>query len=262
MNKQNMTPFWVLYRREISRFMKVAVQTVFAPIVSSALYLLIFGVSLGENINLQNGFSYLVFLIPGIITMSALNNSFQNTSSSIVVGKFGGELEDLRVAPLGISSIIWAMALGGLTRGLLVGFITFLVGEGFYFFNTGAFLAVMHPMLLILFLIFGCLTFSFLGIAVAFWANSFDQLSAISSFVLLPLIYLGGVFFSLSSLHSFWQTLSKFNPLLYFINGVRFGFLGFSDIDFRICLIVSVISLALFYIISYRILSKGGFQRW
>lgn len=262
MNQNSWTPFLVLYYREIMRFLKVAVQTVFAPLVSSSLYLLIFGVSLGQNINLQNGVSYLVFLIPGILTMSCLNNAFQNTSSSIVVGKFGGELEDLRIAPLSTNAILWSMALAGLTRAFIVGLITLCVGEVFHYYINNSFMEIIHPFSLFFYLTVGCLTFAFMGIAVAFWATTFDQLSAVSSFVLLPLIYLGGVFFSLSNLHPFWQFLSKFNPLFYFINGVRFGFLGFSDVEPRMSFWISLFALSVFYYLAYRSLRRGGYHRW
>lgn len=262
MRQNSWTPFLVLYWREIRRFMSVAVQTVFSPLVSSSLYLLIFGVSLGQSISLQNGVNYMVFLIPGILTMSSLNNAFQNTSSSIVVGKFSGELEDLRIAPLTVNAILWAMALGGLTRGFIVGLVTLLVGEVFHFVTLGNFLEIFHPFLLMIFLTLGSLTFAFLGITVAFWAKTFDQLSAVSAFILLPLIYLGGVFFSLESLHPFWQTLSQFNPLLYFINGVRYAILGVSDVEPRMSFMVSALSLFIFYFVSYRVLRGNAYQRW
>src|SRR3954470_2463815 len=131
------TPFWSLFRREISRFMKVIVQTVITPFVSSSLYLMIFGVSLGKSIVLSNQLPYLSFLIPGLVMMSCLNNSFQNTSSSIVSSKFSGDLEDLKVAPISPIQIILAMILAAMFRGLLVGLITFAVGEISYFWMYG-----------------------------------------------------------------------------------------------------------------------------
>ena len=130
-------PFYSLLRREISRFMKVVVQTIFTPLVNASLYLLIFGVSLGQNIKLKEGISYMAFLIPGLVMMAVLNNAFQNTSSSIVSGKFTGDLEDLRVAPLSTSQILWALSTGGLIRGATVGLVTLVVGEIFFFFVEG-----------------------------------------------------------------------------------------------------------------------------
>ena len=254
--------FFTLYVREMKRFMKVVFQTVFTPLVTSSLYLLIFGVSLGSSIKLENGFSYLAFLIPGLVMMGVLNNAFQNSSSSIVSGKFSGDLEDLKVVPLTPQMIIWAMSIGGLTRGLLVGVITFLVGEVFRYVLEGTLSGVAHPLALIFFLAVGGLTFAKLGIAVAFWAKTFDQLSAIGAFVLIPLIYLGGVFFSIKGLHPFWQAVAGFNPVLYLINGVRYGLLGVSDVDVTTAALVSTGALIFFHVLGLRALKTGSYTRW
>jgi ABC-2 type transport system permease protein len=258
----NLRPFLTLYYREIRRFVKVVVQTVLAPIVSSALYLLIFGVSLGDNINLSSGLSYLSFLIPGLVMMSVLNNSYQNSSSSVVSGKFGGDLEDWRVVPLSPQSILWALALGGLTRGLVVGFCTFCVGQVFYYSIHGGWIWPEHIGVLFVFLVIGGLCFAMFGISMAFWAKTFDHISAVGSFVILPLIYLGGVFFSLEGLHPFWQTLSKANPLLYFINGVRYSMLGQSDVSVPTALIVSSLSLLICYFAALKVLKSAHYGRW
>jgi ABC-2 type transport system permease protein len=255
-------PFYTLYIREMKRFLKVVFQTVFTPLINASLYLLIFGVSLGKSIKLEHGVSYLEFLIPGLVMMSVLNNAFQNTSSSIVSGKFSGDLEDFKVVPLSGQQIIWALSIGGLTRGLMVGFVTFLVGDAFDFLVEGHLSSVAHPFWLIFYLIVGGLIFAKFGIAVAFWAKSFDQVSAIGSFVLLPLIYLGGVFFSVSGLHPFWQTLSHFNPVLYLINGVRYGLLGITDVNLTHAALISLASLFIFHILGLRALRTGDYQRW
>jgi ABC-2 type transport system permease protein len=255
-------PFYSLYSREMHRFLKVVFQTVFSPLISSTLYLLIFGVSLGGSISLKGGESYLAFLIPGLVMMSALNNAFQNSSSSIVSGKFSGDLEDWRVVPLSDQQIIWAVSLAGLTRGLLVGFVTFVVGAAFLFVIEGHMAPFAHPLALIFFLAVGGLSFAKLGISVAFWARSFDQVSAVGAFLLLPLIYLGGVFFSLRNLHPFWQAISRFNPVLYFINGVRYGMLGASDVDIGVAVAVSLGSLLLFHVLGLRALRGGNYARW
>lgn len=258
----NFNPFLALYLREMKRFLKVIFQTVFTPLINATLYLLIFGLSLGKNIHLDGGISYLAFLIPGLVMMSVLNNAFQNSSSSIVSGKFAGDLEDLKVVPLSSNQIIWALSIAGLCRGLVVGIITFLVGEVFFYIVEGSILGVANPLALIFFLIAGGLIFAQLGITVAFWAKSFDQVSAVGSFILVPLIYLGGVFFSLSGLHSFWQNISKFNPVLYLINGVRYGLLGRCDVDILTATVVCIITLMVFFILSMRALKYGNFTRW
>jgi ABC-2 type transport system permease protein len=260
--KERMAPFLTIYQREIMRFMKVSVQTVFSPLISSGLYLLIFGVSLGKNISINDSVSYLAFLIPGLVMMSILNNAFQNSSSSIVSGKFSGDLEDWKVAPLKESEILLALALGGLTRGGVVGLITFMTGEIFHYYITGTWVAVAHPFSMIYFVFVGGLSFAFFGVSVAFWARTFDQLSAVNSFILLPLIYLGGVFFSISNLHPFWQSISLANPLFYFINGIRYGLLGISDVEINTAYLVSMVALVGFYILAHRALTKGSFGRW
>lgn len=260
--KLRWVPFLGLLRREIWRFFKVLTQTIFTPLITSTLYLFIFGITLGKNITLSEDISYLAFLIPGLIMMTVLNNSFQNSASSISIAKFSGELEDLRAAPLSFAEIIWALSLGGLIRGLIVGSITFLVGSVFYYFYHGSFLTVEHPFYLLFFLIGGGLSFAQMGLAVAIWAKTFDQLNAVSSFVLLPLIYLGGVFFSLKGLHPLWQTVSEFNPLLYFINGVRYGILGVSDVNIERAVWVTLVALIGFHLIARRAMQKGEFNRW
>jgi ABC-2 type transport system permease protein len=255
-------PFLSLLKKEIKRFLKVSVQTVLTPLVNSCLYLLIFGVSLGAYITAPGGISYLEFLIPGLIMMGCLNNAFQNSSSSIIVAKFSGDLEDLKVAPVSHLQIILAVAIGGLFRGILVGFITYLVGTSFAYFSIGHFLSVAHPVWLGVFLIIGGLAFSLLGLTAAFWAKSFDQMAAVNSFLLMPLIYLGGVFFSIQTLHPVWQAIASVNPLLYFINGVRYGFLGVSDVTPDRALVVAFLTLVALYVIAYRTLHKASFLRW
>ncbi|HAG91762.1 MAG TPA: ABC transporter permease [Bdellovibrionales bacterium] len=262
MKSQKYLPFFSLLHREISRFFKVAAQTVLTPMINSSLYLLIFGISLGPSIHIEGGISYLAFLIPGLVMMACLNNSFQNSSSSVVGAKFGGDLEDLKSAPLTPQNLIWAYSLGALTRGLIVGSLTFLVGEIFFYVSEGHWLAVQHPLILMVFLVIGSFTFSQLGISVAFWAKTFDQLSAVSGFVLLPLIYLGGVFYSVSNLHPFWQAVSRSNPLLYLINGVREGILGTSDVQMPLAFAVALAGFLVTHALAYWSLKKGSYLRW
>lgn len=255
-------PFIALLSKEIARFMKVFIQTVVTPLMNSTLYLLIFGVSLGANIDMGGDISYLGFLIPGLVMMGALNNSFQNSSSSIISAKFTGDIEDLKTTPLNLHQIIWAYGLGGVTRGFMVGSVTWLVGQVFYYSYHNQLLPVAHPVWLFFFLIIGALSFAFLGLTAAFWCKSFDQIAAISGFILLPLIYLGGVFFSLENLHPFWQKITIFNPLLYFINGVRYGMLGISDVSLTVAVSISIVSLFAFYSFAWSSLRYGRYTRW
>lgn len=257
-----MIGFVTIFEREIARFLKVIVQTVITPFVSSFLYLLIFGVSLGQQMEAHRGVSYLAFLIPGLMMMGLINNSFQNSSSSIVSSKFSGDLEDLRVAPVTDREIIWAMSLGSVVRGSLVAVITYIVGSLFMYYQQGQWLTVAHPFVALFFLVIAGLIFGMIGISVAFWAKSFDQLSAFSAFILLPLTYLGGVFLSIEHLHPFWQMVSKANPLLYLINGLRYGVLGVSDVNAGTAAMISVAGFLFFYTVAHWSLKKGSFQRW
>lgn len=257
-----MVAFWTLFIRELSRFSKVLIQTVVTPFISSFLYLLIFGVSLGSHVSTPTGTPYLVFLIPGLMMMGLMNNAFQNSSSSIVSSKFSGDLEDLRVVPITNQQIVWALSFGGLVRGVIVGVITFVVGALFYYSQSGLFLSVAHPWAVVFFMVVAGLLFSQIGIAVAFWAKTFDQLSAFSAFILLPLTYLGGVFISIQQLHPFWQLVSRLNPLLYLINGLRYGMLGFSDVDLSLAVLISLVGLGLCYLIAFYSVKHSSFQRW
>ena len=262
--KQNLlwVPFFILFLREIQRFGKVLAQTIFIPAVNSFIYLLIFGVSLGKSINIMEGISYLEFLIPGLIMMGCMNNSYQNGSSSLLSMKFGGEIMDIKASPLNVHQIIWAMSLGGLCRGLLVGLVVLLSGELFYYFYEGSWLIPANPVYFLLFCIIGGLAFTKLGISIVFWAKSFDHVSAIGGFVIFPLITLGGVFFSLENLSPFWKTVSYFNPLLYFINGVRYGVLDISDVPVSVALVTSIFSLFVFHAVAAWTLKKGSYLPW
>lgn len=256
-----MTAFIFLFRRECHRFMKVLVQTVFTPVISASLYLLVFGVSLGQHVDLGQ-VRYLAFLVPGLMMMGLMNNAFQNSSSSLVTSKFTGDIEDLATVPLTRSQIIWAMSLACVVRGAMVAFTTLVVGEVFYFLQYKELLIPTHPLWLLFFITTAGLVFGQLGLIAAFWARTFDQLSAISTFVILPLTYLGGVFISLSQLPDWWKALSLVNPLFYFINGLRYSMLGVSDLDVLPSAAISLVFCVLLYFLANRVISKVTFSRW
>lgn len=258
----NWVPFETLFRREISRFLKVIMQTVAAPFISSFLYLLVFGVSLGQHVKFREDVSYLAYLIPGLMMMGLINNAYQNSSSSIVNMKFTGDLEDLRIVPLSNQAIVWAMALASWVRGMVVAIVTWIVGNIFMYWHEGTWLGVAHPMAFIFFSLVAGLSFGHIGLAMAFWAKTMDQLSAFSSFILLPLIYLGGVFISLDRLSPFWRTVAQWNPLLYFIEGFRYSFLGYSDVSIERAVAVSLFGLVFFYWRALKSLRPGCFSRW
>lgn len=255
-------PFLTFLYKEIRRFWRVKGQTVINPLVQSSLYLLIFGVSLGQNITLQNGLSYMEFLIPGLIMMSALNNSFLNCAGSIITSKFHGDIQDLKIIPISDYLILLAFALGGLIRGIVVGMMTLLACQVCFFLVNGNLLSITHPVLFLVFLCLGGLSFGFLGAFTALWAKSFDHVNAIGGFIILPLLYLGGVFYSIEILHPTLQILSKINPMLYFINGIRYGVLEQSDVSWIHCLWISIVTLVVCLFLSVIRFRKSSFQRW
>ncbi|MCB1110970.1 MAG: ABC transporter permease [Chlamydiia bacterium] len=247
-----------LYQREVVRFLKVPLQTVGAPIVNAILYLLIFGVSLGHSIHIEEEIPYLAFLIPGLIAMSIIKNSFDNATSAIIGQKYVNELQDLRVTPFSSQQICLAKGLSSLTRGVLVGFITYLVGQIFFYIQRGQFLSIVDLGVFLYFLLLGGLSFGMLGIAIGMWARSFEHVGAVSMLILLPLIYLGGVFFSLEGMHSFWQNASHLNPLFYMINGIRYGMLGSADTHLGVAMGVTFLFFVVCYLLALISLRNGS----
>lgn len=258
-----MIAFVTLLKREIKRFRKVLVQTVVAPFVSSFLYLLIFGVSLGSQVEMKAGIPYIAYLIPGLMMMGLINNAYQNSSSSIVNMKFTGELEDLAVVSISLKEIIAAMSLAALVRGGIVALVTGLVGAAFMFWTQGELISISHPWAVLYFATMAGLSFGAIGINVAFWAKTFDQLSAFSTFILLPLTYLGGVFISIDKLSDFWRAVASLNPLLYFIEGIRYGFIGQADVNVGLAMVISFVAWIIFSLAAFFTLRRPGvFARW
>ncbi len=257
----NWTPFLFFLFRDVRRCYKVKAQTVVSPLISQSLYLLIFGVSLGRVIQISEQFSYLQFIIPGLVSMTLINQPFQNGTSSIFGMKFTGEIIDLKSSALSAWQIVFGAAASGLLRGVIVGFLTFGAGEAFHRVYEGHWMPVSSLPWLLAFMCLGGLAFAMAGLCVGIWSKSFDQVSAAGSFVILPLIYLGGVFFDLNKLSPFWQKASLFNPLFYFVNGVRHSFLGAADVSPWQALLVISAALAGAAGLAFWSVIKGPFQR-
>lgn len=256
-----MTSFITLFEREIKRFLKVVVQTIVTPMVSASLYLLVFGITLGAQVKMGET-PYLLFLLPGLMMMGLMNNAFQNSSSSIVNLKFTGELEDLKIVPLSHSDIIWAMSLSSVIRGAVVCLMTYLVGLVLWFIKSGEFLPILHPIWFLVFVVLGGLVFGHIGLMAAMAAKNFEQLSMFNAFLLLPLTYLGGVFLPIDAFGSFWGQVIHANPLLYFINGLRYSVLGAADFSPWTCFWVGLVSLLVFHFWVRVSFVKGSFSRW
>jgi ABC-2 type transport system permease protein len=216
-------PFFTLMQREILRFLRVSVQTLLTPIITASLYLFVFGATLGERLSVLEGYSYAQFVIPGLILMGVINNAFANASSSLFMSRYLGNIVDLLVTPISPSQFILAYTLASMLRGLAVGLVVFLISTFF------AALPWAHPLLAATMAALASFLFAQFGIIAALYSESFDALSMYNNFILLPLIYLGGVFYPISILPPFWEHLSRFNPLFYLIDGFRHAILGVGD---------------------------------
>ncbi|HJO52886.1 MAG TPA: ABC transporter permease [Verrucomicrobiota bacterium] len=245
---------WIAYvtivLKEIARFMRIWQQTLIPPAISTLLYFVIFGNLIGKRIGQMDGFDYMDFLVPGLILMAVINASYQNVVGSFFGAKWGKSIEELLVSPTPNSIILLAYITGGVARGMLVGLIVTgisLLFTDLNIFNLGILTGVV---------ILTAVLFSLGGFVNAIFAKTFDDVSMIPTFVLLPLTYLGGVFYSIHLLSDFWQQVSKANPILYMVNAFRYGFLGISDVSLSLSFgmiglfIISFFALSL-YLLKY-----------
>lgn len=234
-------PFYTLLQKEVRRFLRVVSQTVMTPIITASLYLFVFGATLGERISLLPGFSYAQFVIPGLILMGVINNSFANTSSSLFMSRYLGNIVDLLVTPITPAQFILAYTLAAMIRGLAVGAAVLVISLFF------APLPWLHPAPALAMACLASFLFAQFGLIAAIYARTFDSLSMFSNFIILPLIYLGGVFYPVSILPRPWELLSRLNPLLYLIDGFRHAILGMGDTSLTGAFLVSGgIALGLF----------------
>ena len=233
--------FKSILRREVVRFGRIWVQTLVPPAITMTLYFVIFGNLIGSRIGEMDGFSYMSFIVPGLIMMSVITNSYSNVASSFYSSKFQHNVEELLVAPVPTYVIIAGYVGGGVIRGLLVGLIVSLVSLFFVDLHIEHLFSVIFTVFLT------AVLFSLAGLLNAIFARSFDDVSIIPTFVLTPLTYLGGVFYSISLLPDFWQGISHINPVLYMVNAFRFGFLGISDVPLTLAYGIIIGFISLFY---------------
>ena len=219
----NWVGFYTLYIKETKRFLNVGTQTLVAPAVTTILFYGIFSIALGKNNLSINNIGFNEFLAPGLICMAILQNSFANTSSSILISKVQGNIVDILMPPLSHMELTLAFVLGGITRGIIVGI---LVGFTIYFFVP---IKIYSLYIVIFFAFLSALFLSLLGIFCGVWSQKFDHMAAITNFIITPLTFLSGTFYSVSRLPDFWQGLAIYNPFFYMIDGFRYGFLGIKD---------------------------------
>jgi len=220
---------WIGYktivRKEITRIMRIWGQTIVPPAITMSLYFIIFGQLIGKRIGQMNGFTYMEYIVPGLVIMSVITNSYGNMVSSFFGAKFGKHIEELLISPLPNWVILAGYVTGALSRGLMVGSVVLMVS---LFFTH---LHVAHALVSLSVILLTAIVFSLAGMVNAIFARKFDDIAIIPTFVLAPLTYLGGVFYSISLLPDFWQRVSVFNPILYMVNGFRYGILGVSDVS-------------------------------
>ncbi len=243
--------FATLWRREVNRFMKIKKQTIGAPLLETFLYISVFGAALGSRVGELHGFDYVVFVIPGLIMMSFSTNAFANNSSSILQQKFQGAIQDQLSSPASPMELLLAFSFGGFARGLIVAALTFIAAS----FLVD--LPVDHVLVLFAALFLVGFFFAQLGVLIGVRAEQFDDVAFAQTFVLQPLIFLGGVFYSATLLPEPFQTLTHFNPLFYMINLVRYGFLGYSEVSVALSLLALTAATAALLFFNLRLFSKG-----
>ncbi len=247
--------FWIAYltitRREVLRFARIWVQTIIPPVVMVALYFIIFGNLIGERIGAMDGLPYIDFIMPGLVMMSIITNSYANVVSSFYGAKYSRHIEEMQIAPVPSLVILLGFVSGGVARGLSVGIAVTLVSLLFTDFSIHSPLVV-----LVVALLTSCL-FAMAGLINGIFANSFDDISIVPTFVLTPLTYLGGIFYSIRLLPEIWQQLSLVNPILYMVNSFRYGFRGSSDIDLGTALAVILVFIAVLFAICLSLLERG-----
>ncbi len=247
----NWIGLWTLYHKEVWRFIKVSTQAVIAPVVTSLLFLAIFSLALGRSVQQIGGVTFAEFLAPGLIMMSMVQNSFANTSSSLVIAKVQGSIVDLLMPPLSPGEIVLAFALGGLTRGIVVG-VAAVVGMSFFVPIH------MHDPAMILFhAVAASLLLAQLGILGGIWAEKFDHIAAVTNFVVTPFAFLSGAFYSVERLPDPWHAIAHANPFFYMIDGFRYGFIGHADGSLLAGVVVLLSANALLLWLNWHLFSIG-----
>lgn len=249
--KQNYNAFKTIVIKEFLRFIRIWIQTVLPPAITTALYFVIFGNLIGSQISDIEGYSYMNYIVPGVILMTVITNAYANVVSSFYSAKFQKSVEELLVSPVPNYLILAGYVSGGVARGLIVGLVVTIVAMYFSDFQVHSYAISIGILILT------AILFSLAGFINAIYANSFDDISIIPTFVLTPLTYLGGIFYSINMLPEFWQKLSLVNPILYMINSFRYGLLGISDTDLVTAVVIIISFIVALFSYSLYLLRKG-----
>ena len=237
--------------KETNRYLRIWVQTLVPPVITTSMYFVIFGNLIGGRIGEMDGFSYMEFIVPGLIMMSVITSSYSNVASSFFSQKFQKNIEELLIAPVPTHVIIWGFVIGGLGRSILVGTLVTVISLFFTPLNVYSWGIVVATLLMT-----GIL-FSLAGLLNGVFAQSYDDVSIVPTFVLQPLTYLGGVFYAISMLPPFWQAVSKINPIVYMISGFRYGFLGITDVSIISSMTILIGFIVVLYTLCWPFLDRG-----
>lgn len=244
--------FYTLVRKDTVRIFRIWSQTLLPSAVTSVLYFTVFGTILGERIGAIEGFDYIQFVVPGLVMLNVITNAYSNVATTFFASKFfARSIDEILVSPTPPWVLVAGFVSGGLVRGVVVGIVVLLVSLFF------ALPHVAHPLIVLLFLVLASLLFALAGLINGIYAKNFDGISIVPTFVLTPLVYLGGVFYSTTALPAWAQTLSQLNPVFYIVNGFRYGFLGFADVSIWLCVAVLAVLIGVFAGVSYYFLRIG-----
>jgi ABC-2 type transport system permease protein len=251
MSNLYLTALKSLAAKETNRYLRIWVQTLVPPVITTSLYFVIFGNLIGGRIGDMAGFSYMEFIVPGLIMMSAITSSYANVSSSFFSQKFQKNIEEILVAPVPTHIIIWGFVAGGVGRSVLVGTLVTIISLFFVPLHVYSWVIVVVTLLMT------AILFSLAGLLNGIFAQSFDDVSIVPTCVLQPLTYLGGVFYAISMLPPFWQGVSKINPIVYMISGFRYGFLGVMDVSIVVSLSILVLFIVVLYSVCWYLIDRG-----
>ena len=247
----NWRGLWTLYTKEVRRFLNVFTQTLLAPMVTTLLFLAVFTLALGGGGRTIGGVAFATFLAPGLIMMAMVQNSFANTSSSLVIAKVQGSIVDVLMPPLSPGELTLGIAAGGMTRGLLVGLA---VGLGMCLFVP---VTIHNPLFILYHGVMAVMMLALLGMIGGIWAEKFDHIAAVTNFIITPFSFLSGTFYSIERLPETWQIVAHFNPFFYMIDGFRYGFIGHADSSLPLGMAVMALFNLFLWTVTYRMFSTG-----
>jgi ABC-2 type transport system permease protein len=247
----NLIGLWTLYLKEVRRFFKVPGQTLAAPVITTLMFLLIFSLALGRSGRVIEGLPFLEFLAPGLVMMAVIQNAFANTSASILIGKIQGNIVDILMPPLRPGELMFGIVAGGVTRGLLVAVVVTLS------MLPAVSIGLAHPLLVLYYALSGSLMLALLGLLAGIWAERFDQMATVTNFVVTPLSFLSGTFYSIAQLPGPFLVAAYLNPFFYLIDGLRFGFTGHADGPIVIgAIVVAAVNLGL-WLLAHALIARG-----